>query len=52
VLEGKVVTIIVDVETDVSVVVMIVVFGASPTAKNRLAEISTPATTIAAAMTR
>ena len=42
----------VEVLVTVSVVVLVTVFVASPTATNRLAEISTPAMTIAEAMMR
>jgi hypothetical protein len=50
--EGLPVTVAVDVETDVFVVVVVVVFVVPPIATNTLAEISTPAMTMAAAMTR
>jgi hypothetical protein len=40
------------VEIEVLVVVVVVVLVASPTAMNRLADINTPAVTIAAAMAR
>jgi hypothetical protein len=46
------VSVIVVVETDVLVAVAVVILAASPTATYRLAEISTPAMTIAAAMAR
>jgi hypothetical protein len=47
-----VVTVFVDMEVEVSVLVIVVVLDPSPSATNRLAEISTPAMTIAKTITR